>query len=163
MLNTFCSNRPNANATTIMIINYVSMPCRYSSPLQGIQKYISSVTYVRGCSGVKCSNQNLFATVVKVTTSVDAVVLVVGLDKSIEAEGLDRVILTLHGFQEKLVTNVASATKGTVVLVIMTTCPIDISFTKSVSDPTQNGGNAITQVIFGEFKSCGRSPFTWYP
>ncbi|CAJ2678136.1 unnamed protein product [Trifolium pratense] len=123
---------PNANATTVMISNYAGIPCRYSSPLQGLQKYISSVTYARGCSDVKCGNQNLFAAAVKAAASADAVVLVVGLDQSIEAEGLDRVNLTLPGFQEKLVKDVAAATKGTLILVIMAAGPIDISFTKSV-------------------------------
>lgn len=82
---------------------------------------------MRGCSDVKCSNQNLFA-----AASADAVVLVVGIDQSIEAEGLGRVNLTLPGFQEKLVKDVAASIKGTLILVIMTSGPIDISFTKSV-------------------------------
>jgi xylan 1,4-beta-xylosidase len=151
---------PNANATTVMISNYAGIPCRYSSPLQGLQKYISSVTYAHGCSDVKCSNQNLFAAAVKAAASADTVVLVVGLDQSIEAEGLDRVNLTLPGFQEKLVKDVAAATKGTLILVIMAAGPIDTSFTKSVSNiggilwvgyPGQDGGNAIAQVIFGDY------------
>ncbi|KAG5153003.1 hypothetical protein JHK84_029475 [Glycine max] len=54
----------------------------------------------------------------------------------------------------------------------MTAGPIDISFTKSVSNiggilwvgyPGQTGGDAIAQVIFGDYNPGGRSPFTWYP
>lgn len=151
---------PNANATTVMISNYAGIPCRYTSPLQALQKYISSVTYARGCSDVKCGSQSLFAEATKAAASADAVVLVVGLDQSIEAEGLDRVNLTLPGFQEKLVKDVAGATKGKVILVIMAAGPIDISFTKSVSNiggilwvgyPGQDGGDAIAQVIFGDY------------
>ncbi|GAU12148.1 hypothetical protein TSUD_01140 [Trifolium subterraneum] len=67
--------RPNANATAVVISNYAGIPCHYSSPLQGLQNYISSVN-ARSCSDVKCSNQNLFAAVIKVATSADAVVLV---------------------------------------------------------------------------------------
>lgn len=164
---------PNANATTVMISNYAGIPCRYTSPLQGLQKYISSVNYAPGCSNVKCDNQSLIAAAVKAAASADAVVLVVGLDQSIEAEGLDRENLTLPGFQEKLVKDVAGATKGKVILVIMAAGPIDISSTKSVSNiggilwvgyPGQAGGDAIAQVIFGdynpgiifkEYTSCG--------
>ncbi|XP_027365901.1 probable beta-D-xylosidase 5 isoform X2 [Abrus precatorius] len=163
---------PNANATTVMISNYAGIPCRYTSPLQGLQKYISSVTYAPGCSNVKCGDQNLIAAAAKAAASADAVVVVVGLDQSIEAEGLDRENLTLPGFQEKLVRDVAAATKGTVILAIMAAGPIDISFCKSVSNiggilwvgyPGQAGGDAIAQTIFGDYNPGGRSPFTWYP
>ncbi|XP_020221972.1 probable beta-D-xylosidase 5 [Cajanus cajan] len=163
---------PNANATTVMISNYAGIPCRYTSPLQGLQKYVSSVNYAPGCSNVKCGNQSLIAAAVKAAASADAVVLVVGLDQSIEAEGLDRENLTLPGFQDKLVKDVAGATKGKVILVIMAAGPIDISFTKSLSNiggilwvgyPGQAGGDAIAQVIFGDYNPGGRSPFTWYP
>lgn len=120
---------PNANATTVMISNYAGIPCRYTSPLQGLQKYISSVTYAPGCGNVKCGDQSLFAAATKAAALADAVVVVVGLDQSIEAEALDRVNLTLPGFQEKLVKDVAGATKGKVIVVIMAAGPIDISFT----------------------------------
>ncbi|KAI4298555.1 hypothetical protein L6164_032102 [Bauhinia variegata] len=163
---------PNANATTVMISNYAGIPCRYTSPLQGLKKYISTVTYAPGCNNVKCSDQSLISAATKAASNADAVVVVVGLDQSIEAEGLDRVNLTLPGFQEKLVKDVADATKGTVILVIMAAGPIDISFTNSVNKieailwvgyPGQDGGDAIAQVIFGDYNPGGRSPFTWYP
>ncbi|XVE49324.1 hypothetical protein DITRI_Ditri01bG0073600 [Diplodiscus trichospermus] len=163
---------PNANATTVMISNYAGIPCRYTSPLQGLQKYVSMVTYEAGCSDVKCSNQTLIQPAVQAAAKADAVVVVVGLDQSIEAEGLDRVNLTLPGYQEKLVTDVANAANGTVILVVMAAGPIDISFAKNVRKiggilwvgyPGQAGGEAIAQVIFGDYNPAGRSPFTWYP
>ncbi|XVE93503.1 hypothetical protein REPUB_Repub01dG0198200 [Reevesia pubescens] len=163
---------PNANATTVMISNYAGIPCRYTSPLQGLQKYISVVTYEAGCSDVKCSNDTLIQPAVQAAAKADAVVVVVGLDQTIEAEGLDRVNLTLPGYQEKLVTDVANAAKGTVILVVMAAGPIDISFAKNVKKiggilwigyPGQAGGEAVAQVIFGDSNPAGRSPFTWYP
>ncbi|XVF44988.1 hypothetical protein PTKIN_Ptkin02bG0169400 [Pterospermum kingtungense] len=163
---------PNANATTVMISNYAGIPCRYTSPLQGLQKYVSMVTYEAGCGDVKCSNQTLIEPAVQAAAAADAVVVVVGLDQSIEAEGLDRVNLTLPGYQTKLVTDVANAASGTVILVVMAAGPIDISFTKNMSKiggvlwvgyPGQAGGDAIAQVIFGDYNPAGRSPFTWYP
>ncbi|XP_054779497.1 probable beta-D-xylosidase 5 [Prosopis cineraria] len=163
---------PNANATTVMISNYAGIPCRYTSPLQGLKKYVPGLTYAPGCRNVKCGDQSLIAAAVKVAASADVVVLVVGLDQSVEAEGLDRVNLTLPGFQEKLVTDVAGASNGIVILVIMAAGPIDISFTQSISNiggilwvgyPGQDGGDAIAQVIFGDYNPGGRSPFTWYP
>ncbi|KAI9123599.1 hypothetical protein K1719_004899 [Acacia pycnantha] len=162
---------PNANATTVMISNYAGIPCRYTSPLQGLRKYESGLSYAAGCRDVKCGDQSLIAGAVKVAANSDVVVLVVGLDQSVEAEGRDRVNLTLPGFQEKLVKDVAGATNGIVILVIMAAGPIDISFIQSISNiggilwvgyPGQDGGDAIAQVIFGDYNPGGRSPFTWY-
>ncbi|XP_028767709.1 probable beta-D-xylosidase 5 [Neltuma alba] len=163
---------PNANATRVMISNYAGIPCRYTSPLQGLKKYVSDLSYAAGCRDVKCGDQSLIAGAVKVAASADVAVLVVGLDQSVEAEGLDRENLTLPGFQQKLVKDVAGSTNGIVILVIMAAGPIDISFTQSISNiggilwvayPGQDGGDAIAQVIFGDYNPGGRSPFTWYP
>ncbi|MCL7048716.1 hypothetical protein MKW94_001386, partial [Papaver nudicaule] len=150
---------PNANATEVMISNYAGIPCKYISPLQGLQKY-AAVTYEPGCANVSCSDGSLVEKAVKAGAKTDAVVIVVGLNQTIEAEGLDRVDLTLPGFQQKLVVDVANAASGPVVLVIMSGGPVDVSFTKNVSNivgilwvgyPGQSGGEAIAQVIFGDY------------
>ena len=151
---------PNANATKVMLSNYEGIPCRYVSPLEGLQKYISTVSYEPGCSNVICGNDSLIEAAVKAAATTDTVVLVVGLDQSIEEEGRDRENLTLPGFQEKLVVEVANATNGTVILVVMSAGPIDISFAKNLTSiggilwvgyPGQDGGDAIAQVIFGDY------------
>ncbi|KAH0851923.1 hypothetical protein HID58_094392 [Brassica napus] len=154
---------PNANATKVMI----SVPCKYTSPLQGMQKYVpKGVVYQPGCKDVKCGDQTLITAAVKAASEADVTVLVLGLDQTVEAEGLDRVNLTLPGYQEKLVKDVTNAAKKTVVLVIMAAGPIDISFAKNLSKiravlwvgyPGEAGGDAIAQVIF-----AGRVPETWY-
>ncbi|CAH2053327.1 unnamed protein product, partial [Thlaspi arvense] len=151
---------PNANATKAMISNYAGLPCKYTSPLQGLQKYVPrGVVYEPGCKDVKCVDQTLIAAAVKAATEADVTVLVVGLDQTVEEEGLDRVNLTLPGYQEKLVKDVNNAAKKTVVLVIMAAGPIDISFAKNLSKiravlwvgyPGEAGGEAIAQVIFGD-------------
>ncbi|CAN6891815.1 unnamed protein product [Brassica oleracea] len=163
---------PNANATKVMISNYAGVPCKYTSPLQGMQKYVpKGVVYQPGCKDIKCGDQTLIAAAVKAASQSDVTVLVVGLDQTVEAEGLDRVNLTLPGYQEKLVKDVTNAAKKTVVLVIMAAGPIDISFTKNLSKiravlwvgyPGEAGGDAIAQVIFGDYNPSGRLPETWY-
>ncbi|BBH09349.1 Glycosyl hydrolase family protein [Prunus dulcis] len=50
---------PNANATEVMISNYHGIPCSYASTFQGLQKYVSTVKYERGCNGVKCDDERL--------------------------------------------------------------------------------------------------------
>ncbi|CAK9176754.1 unnamed protein product [Ilex paraguariensis] len=163
---------PNGNATEAMLSIYAGVPCQYTTPLQGLQKYVSTVTYEPGCVSVGCADGSRIEAAAKVAAAADAVVVVVGLDQSIERESLDRVNLTLPGFQEELVMEVANATNKSVVLVVMSASPIDISFAKNNSNigailwvgyPGQAGGDAIAQVLFGDYNPGGRSPFTWYP
>ncbi|KAF3435552.1 hypothetical protein FNV43_RR22641 [Rhamnella rubrinervis] len=81
----------------------------------------------------KCGEDSLIDGAAKVAATSDVVVVVAGLDQSIEAEGLDRENLTLPGFQEELVRQVINATNGKVILVVMSAGPIDISFAKNLS------------------------------
>lgn len=96
----------------------------------------------------------------KIAASADATVLVVGSDQSIEAESRDRVDLNLPGQQPLLITEVAKASKGPVILVIMTGGGMDVTFAKDddkitsilwVGFPGEAGGAAIADVIFGSF------------
>ncbi|KAG6761302.1 hypothetical protein POTOM_034515 [Populus tomentosa] len=123
---------------------YAGVPCKYLTPLQGLHKYISSVTYEAGCPFINCTGESLISAATKAVTTSDVVVLVAGLDQSIKQEDLD---------WENLI-------------------PIDISFAKNESKiggilyvgyPNQAGGDAVAQVIFGDHDPAGRSSFTWYP
>ncbi|KAI8018674.1 putative beta-D-xylosidase 5 [Camellia lanceoleosa] len=162
---------PNANATDVMISIYAGIPCKYTSPLQGLEKFVSKVSYEPGCNDVACSNNNQFKAAIEAAAAADAVIVVVGLNQSFEAEMVDRLDLTLPGYQELLVIEVAKAAKGPLVLVVMSGGPVDLSFANNtkvggilwVGYPGQAGGDAIAQVIFGKFNPGGRSPFSWYP
>ncbi|XP_062176720.1 beta-xylosidase/alpha-L-arabinofuranosidase 2-like [Alnus glutinosa] len=161
---------PNANVTKTMIGNYEGTPCKYTTPLQGLTASVAT-TYQPGCSNVACGTAQV-DDAKKIAASADATVLVVGADLSIEAEDRDRVDLNLPGQQQLLVTEVAKASKGPVILVIMSGGGMDVSFAKSddkitsilwVGYPGQAGGAAIADVIFGYFNPSGRLPMTWYP
>lgn len=93
-----------------------------------------------------------------VAASADATVLVVGASLAIEAESLDRVNIFLPGQQQLLVTEIASVSKGPVILVIMSGGGMDVSFAKNndkiasilwVGYPGEAGGAAIADVLFG--------------
>ncbi|XP_065868917.1 beta-xylosidase/alpha-L-arabinofuranosidase 2-like isoform X2 [Euphorbia lathyris] len=138
---------PNANATSAMIGNY------------------------EGCANVSCPAPNI-AESTKAAAAADATVIVVGGDLSVEAEMRDRNDLTLPGQQQQLVTQVANAAKGPVILVIMSGGGMDVTFAKTnnkitsilwVGYPGQDGGAAIADVIFGFHNPSGRLPVTWYP
>lgn len=131
------------------------IPCKYTTPLQGLAETVSS-TYQLGCN-VACAEPDLGSAAALAATA-DAVVLVMGADQSIEQENLDRLDLYLPGKQQELVTQVAKAAKGPVVLVIMSGGGFDITFAKNdekitsilwVGYPGQAGGLAIADVIFG--------------
>lgn len=131
--------------------------CGYTSPLQGIARYAKTV-HQSGCNGVACPDNQLFGRAETAARNADATVLVMGLDQSIEAEFKDRVGLLLPGHQQELVSRVATASRGPVVLVLMSGGPLDVSFAKNdprvsailwVGYPGQAGGTAIADVLFG--------------
>lgn len=161
---------PNSNATHTMLGNYEGSPCKYTSPLQGLAALVATV-YQPGCADVKCATAQVDAAK-KVASVADAVVLVMGSDQSIEAEGLDRVDITLPGQQQLLINSVAEVSKGPVILVLMTGGGMDVQFAKDnpnitsilwVGFPGEAGGAAIADVIFGLYNPGGKLPMTWYP
>ncbi|RDX69859.1 Beta-D-xylosidase 1, partial [Mucuna pruriens] len=162
---------PNSDATVTMIGNYAGVACGYTTPLQGIARYVKTAHQV-GCRDVACTGNQLFGSAETVARQVDATVLVMGLDQTIEAETRDRVGLLLPGHQQELVARVARAARGPVILVIMSGGPVDITFAVNdpkisailwVGYPGQAGGTAIADVIFGTSNPGGRLPMTWYP
>ncbi|KAK4751875.1 hypothetical protein SAY87_020673 [Trapa incisa] len=169
-IKTFAVIGPNANATKAMIGNYEGTPCKFVTPLQGLTTYVST-TYAPGCANVACSTAQL-GDAKKMAALADATILVMGTDLSIEAESLDRVDLLLPGQQQLLISEVAHASKGPVILVIMSGGGVDIQFAKNddkitsilwVGYPGEAGGAALADVIFGAYNPSGRLPMTWYP
>ncbi|CAF1788421.1 BnaC09g46970D [Brassica napus] len=161
---------PNANVTDTMIGNYHGVPCKYTTPLQGLVETVWA-KYQMACPNVACTEADIDSAS-SLAASADAVVLVMGTDLSIEREDHDRVDLFLPGKQQQLVTEVAKVAKGPVVLVIMSGGGLDVTFAKNdpkitsimwVGFPGQAGGLAIADVIFGRHNPSGKLPMTWYP
>ncbi|KAF2282803.1 hypothetical protein GH714_043094 [Hevea brasiliensis] len=146
------------------------IPCRYVSPIEGFSAF-AEVTYEMGCADVACKNDSLIFPAMEAAREADATILLVGLDLSVEAEGRDRVDLLLPGYQTQLINQVAKASKGPVILVIMAAGCVDISFAKNneliqailwAGYPGQEGGRAIADIVFGKHNPGGRLPLTWY-
>ncbi|KAI4963163.1 hypothetical protein ZWY2020_019635 [Hordeum vulgare] len=121
---------PNANASFTMIGNYEGTPCKYTTPLQGLGAKVNTV-YQPGAPTSVQRNSLQLSTAVAAAASADVTVLVVGADQSIERESLDRTSLLLPGQQTQLVSAVANASSGPVILVVMSGGPFDISFAKA--------------------------------
>ncbi|KAA8527395.1 hypothetical protein F0562_034890 [Nyssa sinensis] len=162
---------PNSDVTVTMIGNYAGVACGYTTPLQGVGRYVRTI-HQQGCTDVACNSNQLFGAAETAARQADATVLVMGLDQSIEAEFRDRPGLLLPGRQQELVSRVAMASRGPTVLVLMSGGPIDVSFAKNdpriaailwVGYPGQAGGTAIADVLFGTTNPGGKLPMTWYP
>ncbi|XP_027367048.1 probable beta-D-xylosidase 2 [Abrus precatorius] len=162
---------PNSNVTVTMIGNYAGIACGYTSPLKGIGRYAKTI-HELGCSNVACTDDKQFSRAINAAQEADATVLVMGLDQSIEAETVDRTGLLLPGRQQDLVSKVAAASKGPIILVIMSGGPVDITFAKNdarikgilwAGYPGQAGGAAIADILFGTANPGGKLPMTWYP
>eukprot|EP01121_Diplochlamys_sp_Union-15-3_P018262 TRINITY_DN661_c0_g1_i1.p1 TRINITY_DN661_c0_g1~~TRINITY_DN661_c0_g1_i1.p1 ORF type:complete len:885 (-),score=214.53 TRINITY_DN661_c0_g1_i1:67-2721(-) len=161
---------PNAAATSTMQGNYYGNAPYLISPTSGLSKY-ATVKYVKGCD-IASSDTSGFAAACSAAQTSDATVIVIGLDQSQESEGNDRTILALPGVQNQLVSHVASCSKNPVTVVVMTGGPVDISAQRDAQNvgsilwvgyPGQSGGQAIAEVIFGDYNPGGRLPYTVYP
>lgn len=163
---------PNANASNDALLgNYAGPPCATVSPIEGLQRY-ADVVFEPGCINVTCASDSLVQAATEIASTADAVILFAGLDKTQEREEHDRYELVLPGQQQSLISRVANAAAGPVVLVILSGGPVDVSFARDNSKiqgiiwagyPGEAGGQAIAELIFGGFSPGGRLPITWYP
>lgn len=162
---------PNANATTTMQGNYHGIAPFLISPKDGLEALGVKVVYEKGCN-ISSNVEREVDTeeICKMIQSSDAVVLVMGLDQTVEREGLDRTSLELPGTaQDDLIKRASSCAKQTknlpVILVVMSGGPVDLSKFKTsnnvdsiiyVGYPGQSGGQAIAEAIFGQRNPSGR-------
>ena len=98
----------------------------------------------------------------------DAIIIVVGTDLIIEGEGNDRDNLDLPNDQKKLIKQISKVNSNSVV-VLVNGSPLSINWTKENIPaileawfPGEEGGNAIADVIFGNYNPGGKLPMTFY-
>ena len=139
------------------------------SPKEGIENKIGArkVLYAKGCEITDSYAPDLSDALQK-AQSADVVIYFGGLDPTQEGEGFDRAngSVKLPGKQNdfiKLLTGVNS--KVIVVIVSGGICSVgdfinDIDGLIYAFYPGQEGGNAIAQVLFGEYNPAGRLPVT---
>ncbi|WP_163410691.1 glycoside hydrolase family 3 C-terminal domain-containing protein [Flavobacterium ajazii] len=122
--------------------------------------------------------ENILQEAIKTANQADAVVLVLGLNERLEGEemkveadgfeGGDRTSLNLPANQEELM-KAMIATGKPVVLVLINGSALSINWANdnvpailTAGYPGQQGGNAIADVLFGDYNPAGRLPVTYY-
>ncbi|XP_009599906.1 probable beta-D-xylosidase 7 [Nicotiana tomentosiformis] len=162
---------PKANDSEVLLGNYEGYPCKNVTLLQGLQEYVKNTTYHPGCNFVNCTSAAIDEAV-DIAKKADYVVLIMGLDQTLEREKLDRTELGLPGMQESLITAIVQAAPKPVILVLMCGGPVDVSFAKEnqnigailwVGYPGEGGATALAEILFGEHNPGGKLPVTWYP
>ena len=122
--------------------------------------------------------ENLVQEAVQTANQADAVILVLGLNERLEGEemkveadgfnGGDRTSLDLPANQEELMKAV-KATGKPVILVLINGSALSVNWANdnipailTAGYPGQQGGNAIADVLFGDYNPAGRLPVTYY-
>ena len=178
---------PNADNRVALQGNYHSTASRYITPLEGLEDEAEKrgvrVLYSLGCRMTDLRDEHLakeddrFSEALAAAEASDAVVLVLGLDETLEGEqhdnsnfgwGADKTSLALPGHQEKLLTLLAETGKP-VILVIEAGSAVDLSYASehcaAILDlwyPGAMGGKALADIIFGNVSPSGKLPVTFY-
>lgn len=185
-LNTIGVIGPNANSRVPLYGNYYGTASRYVTILEGIQDYAGDdvrILYSEGChlyrdrvEALAWEQDRLSEAVITAENS-DVVVLVVGLDETLEGEEMDegnhvgsgdKKDLQMPKPQRELMERVMEVGKPMIV-VLMAGSAIDLCYADEHAQailqawyPGAEGGKAIAQLLFGEYSPSGKLPITFY-
>ncbi len=122
-----------------------------------------------GCA-VNSTDTSGFAAALDIAKAADSVVVMAGLDSTIENESHDRVLLTLPGVQSLLIQEIIALGKPTTLVLInggqISLDPVVINGVGSILEawyPGPHGGEAIASAVFGVYNPGGKLPVTVYP
>ncbi len=177
---------PNANSRRVLVGNYHGTASRYITVLEGIQDLTAGTNRVLYSEGSALSEESVesqaqpgdrIAEAIAVAKASDTVILVVGLDETLEGEegdtgnsyySGDKEDLLLPKPQRLLMERVLALKKPTVV-VLLSGSSIDLEQAGEDADaillgwyPGAGGGRAIAQILFGEVSPSGKLPVTFY-
>ena len=162
---------PNVDAPPSQIGNYNGKSCFMNTPLKSLSALSGvKVNYVYGAD-VNGTGQEQFAAAIDAAKSADLIVYVGGLNQTVESESNDRYTVDLPGQQLPLIQQLGQVGKPFIV-VLYSGGGVDVSAARD-SDavnailwhgyPSQSGGDALVEVLFGQYAPAGRLPVTWYP
>ena len=177
---------PNANSRAALVGNYHGTSSRYITVLEGLQDALEGkarVLYAEGSHLFKDRIEHLsqphdgIAEALAVAERSDAVVLVVGLDETLEGEegdtgnaaaSGDKADLLLPEGQRVLMDAVLKAGKPTAI-VLMAGSAIDLGEAGEKANavlltwyPGARGGRAVADILLGRVSPSGKLPVTFY-
>jgi beta-glucosidase len=180
---------PNADSRCALDGNYQGTPSRRVTVLEGIREIAENsgvrVLFSEGCHLLRDRRELLgqaddrFSEARAVAKRADALVVVLGLDASVEGEeqdeyaestGGDKPNIELPGRQEQLLKEVVKAADGKPVIVVIISGSALVSewADKNVGAliqafyPGALGGEAIAEALFGRYSPSGKLPVTFY-
>jgi beta-glucosidase len=162
---------PLANSTSDPIGGWSAMGDSLDvvSILKGIRSYVNDRTQILYSEGCKISDMSTdgFKDAVNTAKNSDLVILCLGESRDMSGEGYCRSTLELPGVQEQLAEEIFKTGKP-IVVVLMNGRPLSITW---INDnipailetwfPGITAGNAIAQVLFGEYNPSGKLPVTF--
>lgn len=138
--------------------------------LQAIKSYVYDSTQVHFAKGLETSrtnNNNDFEKAISAATKSNIAVMILGEESILSGEAHCRTNLNLPGAQHELITAIKQ-TNTPIVLVIMAGRPLTIEPILNDVDailyawhPGTMGGEAITELLFGERSPAGKLPVTF--
>lgn len=177
---------PNADSRVALTGNYHGTSSRYITILEGVQDECEDdvrVLYAPGCALYRRKTENLafdndrIAEAITVAEHSDTVLLVLGLDETLEGEAPDdgnsmeagdKPDLLLPDVQRELLERVLAVGKPTVV-VLLAGSSIDLSVAEKQANavfcawyPGARGGKAVADLLFGKRSPSGKLPVTFY-
>ncbi|WP_029904900.1 glycoside hydrolase family 3 protein [Prevotella sp. 10(H)] len=111
---------------------------------------------------------DLFGDAGKAAKECDLTIAVLGINKSLEREGQDRYTLELPIDQQEFIKEIYKVNPKTVVVLVagssMAINWIDSNIPAIIDAwyPGEQGGNAVAEVLFGDYNPAGRLPLTFY-
>lgn len=151
--------------------NYYGKPARKVSVVEGLRDLLgkdAQVSYEKGAGFTEAHDAQAVEKAVGLAKRSDVVVLCLGTNLQVEAEGHDRRNLDLPGAQEQLLEAVYAANPKTI-LVLMTAGPLAVTWAQdhlpailSAWYPGESGGAAIARTLFGLENPGGHLPYTVY-
>ncbi|BDD02785.1 glycoside hydrolase family 3 N-terminal domain-containing protein [Aureibacter tunicatorum] len=175
---------PNAKATSHSVCRYGSLEIDVMSGYEGIKKIAGegvNVDFALGCElydknwpaseilpfSLDASEEAYFAEAEEKAKENDVVIVFVGESEESVGESVSRTSLDLPGRQKELIQRL-QATGTPVIAVLINGRPLSVNYEQAYVPaileawfPGQFGGQAIAEVIFGDYNPGGKLPITF--
>ncbi|WP_419806197.1 glycoside hydrolase family 3 C-terminal domain-containing protein [Terriglobus sp.] len=151
--------------------NYYGMPAHKTSVVDGLRELLGpavQVGYAAGVGFVEAADDDQLARAAELARESDIVVLCLGTNLRVEAEGHDRRDLNLPGAQQRLLETVYAANPN-IALVLMNAGPLATTWADDHVPailgawyPGEFGGRVVARTLFGLNNPGGHLPYTVY-